>query len=261
MPRDLTAFILQSLTRDPVDNSLNLKTHVICDITLPDTTVLRLATGAITLSSKNVLGVSTAVTPALNYVASIRSVSDFRFSIGSAIDGGDIEVEHLSLAWATYFAMGDDGLNGCEATLSECWRKADGTYEADPFFVGVVSSLRADTETVQISFESDLSQKGALVGRPITQRCFAKEFEDEICGHTGAPVGSTCSFIFDDAAGGCAFWRWQAHFVGAPFQTAGDPATGDPVDDIDRRTSGGWDTEGAPVRPTRLDPDFQPLAL
>lgn len=260
MPRDLTPFILQSLTRSAVDNSLDLKTHVACDITLPDATVLRIATGEITITSKNVLGVSTAITPAL-YAAKIREVSDFRFSIGGAIDGGDIEVEHLTLEWAAYFAMGNDGLNGCEATLYECWRKQDGTYEADTFFVGVVAALRADTESVQISFESDLNQKGALVGRPLTQHCFAKFFEDEMCGHTGAPAGSTCSFIYDDAAGGCAFWRWQAYFVGAPFQTAGDPATGDPVDDIDRREFGGWDASGAPVRPTKLDSDFQPFAL
>lgn len=261
MPRDLTPFILQSLTRKQSDNSLDLKTQVACDITLPDLTVLRLATAVLTMSSKNVLGVSTAIAPATNYVPTIRSVSDFRFSIGAAVDGGDIEVEHLSLAWAAYFATGYGGLDGCEAVLYECFRKDDGTYEGDIFFSGIVSGVRADTDTVQISFESDMSQKGALVGRPLTQHCFARFFEDELCGHTGAPPGSTCSFIKDDKVGGCAFWRWEAHFVGAPFETAGDPATGQPVADIDRRTGGGWDDEGAPVRPHRLDPDFQPLAF
>jgi hypothetical protein len=260
MPRDLTPFIIESLTRRATDNSLNLLTHVACDITLPDLTVLHLATGSITISSKNVLGVSTALAPAVNYVPTIRSVSDFRFSIGSAPDGGSIEVEHLSLTWAQYFATGYGGLDGCEAVLYECFRKSDGTYESDTFFVGFVSSVQADIETVQISFESDMNQKGALVGRPLTQHCFAREFEDDLCGHTGAPPGSTCSFVKDDAVGGCRFWRWEAHFVGVPFDTAGDPVTGDPVSDIDRFERGGWDSDGAPVRPLKLDPDFQPLA-
>jgi hypothetical protein len=261
MPRDLTPFIIQSLTRKASDNSLDLKTHVAIEIFLPNDPVpLRLATGAITMSSKNVLGVSTAITAA-SFVASVRKVSDFRFSIGSAVDGGEIELEHLSLAWAGYFAIGFGGLDGCEAVLYECFKKSDGTYEGDPFFIGIVSDVRAVVETVQISFESDMNQKGALVGRPITQHCFARFFEDELCGHTGAPPGSTCSFIKNDAVGGCAFWRWEAHFVGAPFETAGDPATGQPVADINRREFGGWDGEGAPIRPRRLDPDSRQFSV
>lgn len=230
MPRDLTPLILQSVTRDPETNDLNLRTQVAAEITLNDEPEpLYLATAALVMSSVNMDGESIALAEPISHVPTLRKISDIVFSMTSAPDTAEIDIEHFSLAWGPYFRASYGDLNGSEVRLFECFLKPDGTYEGDVIFRGDVTIARANTEHVTIPLVGDFSVKSAQVSRPITQRCFAREFEDEICGHTGAPPGSTCSFIKDDAEGGCRYWRWEFAFAGAPFMSTVDPATGQEI--------------------------------
>lgn len=228
MPRDLSPFILAATTRDPVTNALNLKTQVAVEITLGTGAVIRLATGAISMTSKNTLGVSVDNAP-ISFTPTLRKISDIVYSRTSAPDTAEFEVEHLSLAWADYFGSNASDLEGCACVIYECFQKADGTYEGDIIFVGEVVGTAATIPVVTVTLTGDFSVKRAQVSRPVTQRCFAREFEDDICGHTGAPPGSTCSFIKEDAVGGCRYWRWEFAFAGMPFMSAIDPVTGNPV--------------------------------
>lgn len=229
MGRDLTPLIIQSTTRDPVTNALNLKTQVAVDIVLPDSTPLHLATANLVISSLNDGGVSEDLAEPVAYQSKLRRIADIVFSRTGAPDTAEFDIEHLSLAWAPYFAAGYGAIDNSDVTIFECFKKPDGTYEADILFIGYVTTVSATTEVVRVPCVGDFSAKTAQVSRPVTQRCYAREFEDDICGHTGAPPGSTCSFIKEDAEGGCRFWRWEAMFSGAPFMSAIDPATGNPI--------------------------------
>jgi hypothetical protein len=247
--RDLTPLIIQSTTRDPVTNALNLKTQVAVEITLEDNSKIRLATALMVMSSKNVLGTSTPLDPVRSFQPSLRKISDIIYSRTGASDSAEFEVEHLSLAWAPFFAASSNDLDGCACLIYECFKKPDGTYEGDVIFTGEILGTKAGISTVVVSLTGDFSVKRAQVSRPVTQRCFAREFEDDICGHTGAPPGSTCSFIKEDAENGCRFWRWEFAFVGAPFMSAIDPATGNPVGaGIGSGGDGGGDSFDEPGR-------------
>jgi hypothetical protein len=268
--RDLTPLIIQSLTPTASDGALVLYTHVAVDIELNDSfdTVLRCATGVISIAAINILGTAIALGPLAThgdvraYTAQLRATPDLIFSTGKNPNGLTITIENVSELLTPFVADENTLFDGAKITMSYCWLRSDGAYEADVVFVGKIQdTLELDENEVKLACVADTSAKDALVaGRSLTQRCIAT-FEDDRCRHTGAAPGSTCSKIKEDAVNGCRFWAWEAFFFGANFDTLSTTLIA-PVSElidpreISRFRNGGFPADGYP-RPNRFfDPDY-----
>jgi hypothetical protein len=257
--RDLTPLIIQATTPSTVDGAVVCSDLIAVNITLKDGTVLRVAQGEITVSSVNAFGVSTAVVP-VSYTADVRGVPNVRFSEGRAPDGGDLLLQNMTNLYSPLIGQLNRVFDSASVVLYDCFKKPDGTYEADPIFVGKVRDVRGDEELVRLSIVVDYAVRTALVAnRQLTQKCLA-DFGDDRCGYPKLP-GQVCSKIYDDAEAGCLFWDWQEYFWGAPSAQFTAASTTDPFGDIGGGNTGGDGTgfgNGGFPRPNpRFDPDHQ----
>lgn len=252
--RDLTPLIIQATTPSTADGAVVCSDLVAANIVLRDGTMLRVAQGQITVSSVNAFGVSTPVEP-VNYTADLRGVPNVRFSEGRAPDGGDLLLQNLTNLYSPLIGQLGRVFDSASVTLYDCFKKPDGTYEADPIFVGKVRDVRGDPELVRMSIVVDYAVRTALVAnRQMTQKCLAG-FGDDRCGYPAQP-GQTCSKVYDDAEGGCLFWDWQEYFWGAPSAQFTARSTSDPFGDDGGDDGNGFGRGGFPRPKPRFDPDF-----
>jgi hypothetical protein len=214
--RDLTPFIIQKTTPD-ADGTLVDDTQVAAKITLRDGTPILVATALCNVTSKNELG--TAVVVAETYQAHIQASPDVRFTLGRAADSGSLSLENLSRIYGHLIADASQVFDGCRIEVYVLFKKLDLSYERDTVFNGKVSSAKGDGNLADFTIVSDMNDKSAVVAnRVITQHCSA-DFEDDRCGHSGAPPGSTCSKVKTDTVNGCRFWNWEHRFWGADFES------------------------------------------
>jgi hypothetical protein len=201
--------------------SQTAETHDIMDVTLPE---VRLADGTILAAVPLYLAAAKlARTIELNtvvYQPAIRKIADLKISDGDAPDGGSFELTNLEGLYGELLFDPVRTLDGAEAVIYRAFltsRRGDPkVYDFDEMMRGTLRGVGVNQQTVSFSFVRDWSDPAALVvTRSLTQRCLAV-FEDENCGHIGAPAGAVCSHIKDDAAAGCRFWLNEPRFYGVP---------------------------------------------
>lgn len=232
---------------------------------LSESVTLQLATRELTATSVSTLAVVAGEVVAVSapafrqYAARIKSVDDIKFSKGKAPEGGGLTLTNLDYAYTEIIGNTVNAFDGAEVTLFLALRKSDGTYEIEQLLHGIITDPQGDLSECTLGVLSDMSVRSAMVAdRELTQHCIF-EFGGPGCMHTAHAPGDTCSKIYDDIEGGCAFWRWQFAFGGAPNSISSDPSFTTASADLDPTVHGGWDGDGYPRLPHKLDPDFRPF--
>jgi uncharacterized membrane protein YgcG len=230
MPRDLSPFILGQIATQ-THNSFQC-----FDITLRDgVTVIRGGEIELVVSSLNLLGASVAVTPVF-YPGKIAKTAAPKFTRGTSPNTGTIDIIDLDHALGINVSQLSNVLEGSRIVISNCFIKADGTAEADIYFVGVVRSAEADDDTCTVEFIADTDSRSVSVAnRSLTQRCLAV-YGDDRCGRPAGLIAplETCSKIYDDPVNGCLSKRWQFRFWGVPILQLNTNLSG----------NGGWGSGG-----------------
>jgi hypothetical protein len=269
MARDLTPFIIQSLTPQGDDGSVTMvRPHIAFDIKLKDEagTVLRWATGDVTVDSINVMGVSTAFGP-FAYTDVVREVPNVRFTQAHAPDGGTFSTQNVDNLIGEVVGGLEAVFTGADVTMHYLFLKANGNYEADTIFVGRCKSAKKDKGQPTCTFivVSDVNDKAAVVaGRSLTQKCWWGTYggyKGPGCRYPGPEP--TCSLVKEDAVNGCRAKAWEFAFGGADFEIVlPTRGSGFGYDDVDGFPGPGGGTyfgpggvgPGRPERPGRILP-------
>jgi hypothetical protein len=197
-------------------------------------------------------GASIALAPALSFTGKIEQIPEIFLSQDETADGsGVFNIINLDYLLSALIPEPTRLLDKAECTPYVCLPKPDGTYEGVIMARGFLRLSEGDDQTATLSYVSDLSDRTVIADiRELTQRClnvFAviDPARRSWCGAaldpTVNPSTDTCTFVFDDEDGGCAFWGQQATFQGVSFfNPESVQGYGGPLDG-----GGGWDpTDG-----------------
>lgn len=215
--------------------SRTAETHDVIDVTLPmvilqDGTVLSavvLNLAAAKLARPVGLGATV-------YQPSVRRIAGITYSEGRAPDNAQFELVNLRGIYGELMLDPERTLDGAEIVVSRAANVSARTlppvYEFDELFRGYIHGVDVLGERVTFDAVHELSDPSVMVGaRELTQRC-AANFEDEFCGHTGAPPGAVCSHLHDDAVAGCLFWdNLERYYAVPPLQPRSLPPTVNPI--------------------------------
>ncbi len=235
MARKLSSFIQGLFDEAAATGERAFRTHTAVMFTLSNGTSFNVATGEILLTSKSYNHLSVPIDP-VSFVAKAIKIPSFRHSQGTAPDAGELSLINLDYVISQLIPEPTRLFDGAKAKVYICFPKPDGTYEGVLYFIGHVRGLSGDDDEAPITLISDLSDKKAVIGEEITQRCL-HELGDDGCGAQFLDPDDECSKEFDDKENGCWFYGQMHAFSGVPFinpsaLVAGYGGTG---------TGGGWD--------------------
>ncbi len=213
-------------------------TELAAEVVLQDGTQLNWATKAIIMDSISTAGSSLSITP-VTFVARLSGAPDIRHTQGKAPDSASMDVINLDYIVTSAMPTSARPYNNAYVTLYLAFPKPGGNYEGVPYFYGLLRDLQGDDETATFGPVSDLSNKAAVMGREITQRCL-NVLGDTWCGVNNLPGGAVCTNFWHDTAAGCLYWG--GNFKGAPFINPNGLVNGSTSGVTGGDGGGGWDS-------------------
>lgn len=237
MARKLSPFIQGLFDEAALTGERAFRTHVAVQFILTDGTPYNVGTGEILLTSKSYNYESIEIDP-ISFISRAVQVPSFRHSQGNAPDAGELALINLDYLISQLIPEPTKLFEGAKAKVYICFPKPDGTFEGVLYFVGNVRGLSGDDDEAPITLISDLSDKKAVIGEEITQRCL-HELGDAECGAQFLPEDAECSKEFDDKVSGCWFWGQMHAFSGIPFINPSALVSG-----YSGTSGGGWDEGG-----------------
>lgn len=197
-------------------------THLAFKIRLSTGAIVPISTQPLTMTSVSKRGESVTLDEPEVFIGKVLTAPDIQFTQTDANDGStNIIVSNLDYLLSALIPEPDRLFDGATVTVYLCFPKPDGSYEGLIYGIGNLRTSEGDHEFAPISYVSDLSDKSVTAGgRDLTQKCLnvlGVMSGRSWCGATDLPDGAVCSKVFDDAAGGCAYYGQQSQFQGVPF--------------------------------------------
>lgn len=193
------------------------------------------------------------------YQPMLRGIGTIKFSLGSAPDQSEVNIENLSRTFGATISDRARPLDGAKVIIRRAFKLSNGTYQAVDLFHGYVRDVTVSEEIVKLSIVSDLSRRGSQVAsRGLSQRCIWT-FRGPECGWTPDQPGDPtfCNKVFADAAG-CAGHANQVRFGGVPTLNPAVREILDLPDDPDGTLGpgSGYGDADRPLPRRRFDRDF-----
>lgn len=242
--RPYSDFIASYFSNLAAIGSNSYNSEIAIEVTLQDSTVLRYSTASLLITHLSQGAESIPITP-LDFVARIQGKPDIKHTQTAQVDLSGLTLVNLDYLISQMIPDNSRPFDNATVRLYLCFPRGGGDYEGLIYFDGRLIDVIGDDAQAQISIESDVASKLAIVGKEITQRC-VNELGDSFCGVGFLPLGAVCTKIFEDKVSGCAFW--QGVFNGVPFLAPSSavpgyngPAIGGGGGTGGGTNGGGWD--------------------